>query len=132
MADIVKNFGLIKLIDTGTVFKISYNGTVRMTINKTSGAITFGAADGTGVGQGVFGEVSINATTGVAEKFYCEDNARITGYLTMSGGAGTYLQMPSLTGTQRDALTPAAGMVVYNSTTSKLQCYAGGVWNDLF
>ena len=34
--------------------------------------------------------------------------------------------------TDRDALTPVAGGVIYNSTTNKLQCYNGTTWNDLF
>ena len=37
-----------------------------------------------------------------------------------------------LTTAQRDALTATAGMLIYNSTTDKLQCYDGTIWNDLF
>ena len=36
-----------------------------------------------------------------------------------------------MTSTQRDALTAVNGMVIYNSTTDKLQAYAGGSWVDL-
>ncbi len=36
-----------------------------------------------------------------------------------------------MTTTQRDALTGVNGMQVYNSTTDKLQVYAGGSWVDL-
>jgi hypothetical protein len=40
---------------------------------------------------------------------------------------------PRMTTTQRDAISsPAAGLVLYNSTTNKLQCYNGSTWNDLF
>jgi hypothetical protein len=38
---------------------------------------------------------------------------------------------PSYTTTQRDALTPAAGWVLWNSTTTKLQVYTGSAWADL-
>jgi hypothetical protein len=38
---------------------------------------------------------------------------------------------PSYTTTARDLLTPAAGWVLFNSTTTKLQVYAGGAWVDL-
>ena len=38
---------------------------------------------------------------------------------------------PSYTTTQRDALTPAAGWVLWNSTTTKLQVYTGSAWTDL-
>ena len=37
-----------------------------------------------------------------------------------------------LTTTQRDALTATAGMMIYNSTTSKHQGYDGSTWNDLY
>jgi hypothetical protein len=40
---------------------------------------------------------------------------------------------PRMTTTQRDAIsTPAAGLMVYNTTTNKAQCYNGTTWNDLF
>lgn len=43
-----------------------------------------------------------------------------------------YIKFKSMSSTLRDAISPAAGMVIYNSTTNKLQCYGGGVWNDLY
>jgi len=40
---------------------------------------------------------------------------------------------PRMTTTERDAIsTPAAGLMVYNTTTNKAQCYNGSTWNDLF
>jgi hypothetical protein len=36
-----------------------------------------------------------------------------------------------MTTTQRDLMTPINGMQIYNTTTDKLQCYAGGNWVDL-
>jgi hypothetical protein len=40
---------------------------------------------------------------------------------------------PRMTTTQKNAIaTPAAGLVVYDSTTNKLCCYDGSTWNDLF
>ena len=41
------------------------------------------------------------------------------------------LNLKSYTSTQRDALTSAAGDMIYNSTTSKVQFYNGSSWNDL-
>lgn len=38
---------------------------------------------------------------------------------------------PRLTTTERDALTPTNGMVIYNSSTNKLQVRAAGAWVDL-
>ena len=42
----------------------------------------------------------------------------------------TAVQLASLTTTQRNAITAANGMVIYNTTTSKFQGYAGGSWVD--
>jgi len=40
---------------------------------------------------------------------------------------------PRMTTTQKNAIaTPAAGLIVYDSTTNKLCCYNGSTWNDLF
>ena len=40
---------------------------------------------------------------------------------------------PRMTTAQRDAIaSPEAGSVVYNTTTSKLECYSGGSWHALF
>ena len=41
------------------------------------------------------------------------------------------LNFKSYTTTQRNALTSAAGDVIYNTTDSKLQFYNGSAWNDL-
>ncbi len=49
--------------------------------------------------------------------------------LIVDNSLGTeYLKIPSLTTTQRDALTPAAGMIIYNSTTTQFQKYENGAW----
>ena len=41
------------------------------------------------------------------------------------------LNLKSYTTTQRDALTSAAGDVIYNSTDNKVQFYNGSSWADL-
>ena len=41
------------------------------------------------------------------------------------------LNLKSYTTTQRDALTSAAGDIIYNTTDSKAQFYDGSSWNDL-
>lgn len=53
--------------------------------------------------------------------------------LEVAGTTGAFL-LPRLTSTQRDALTPTAGMCIYNSTTNVPQCYIGGstnAWTDM-
>ncbi len=39
--------------------------------------------------------------------------------------------LPRLTSTQRDALTPVNGMILYNSTTDKFQGYQAASWQNL-
>ena len=40
---------------------------------------------------------------------------------------------PRMTTILRDAISsPATGLLLYNTTTNKLQCYNGSTWNDLF
>jgi hypothetical protein len=40
---------------------------------------------------------------------------------------------PRMTTIQKTAIvTPASGLIVYDTTTNKLCCYNGTIWNDLF
>jgi len=41
------------------------------------------------------------------------------------------LNLKSYTTTQRNALTSAAGDMIFNTTDSKVQFYNGSSWNDL-
>lgn len=43
-------------------------------------------------------------------------------------GTTAVLTLNTLTSTQRDALTPAEGMMIKNSTTNTIQMYIGGAW----
>lgn len=52
----------------------------------------------------------------------------MTGQLNFSGTTHAGVKLLSLTTTQRDALTAANGMVIYNSTTATGQVYQGGAW----
>jgi len=59
-------------------------------------------------------------------------NAGVTanGPVTVTTTAGA-LTVPRMTTTQRNALTAAVGMIIYNTSTSKFQGYAGSSWVDL-
>lgn len=70
----------------------------------------------------------------------CAQNNQKVGIGTNSVDSGATLEVdgttggilfPRLTTTQRDALSFTNGLVIYNSTTNKLQVYAGGAWVDL-
>lgn len=55
--------------------------------------------------------------------------------LIVDNSLGTeYLQVSSLTTTERNALTPAAGMIIYNETLTVFECYENASWvqrNDI-
>ena len=55
----------------------------------------------------------------------------MTGQLNFSGTTHAGIKLLTLTTAQRDALTPANGMVIYNSTTSTVQVYQGGTWTSV-
>jgi hypothetical protein len=87
----------------------------------TSPTITgTGAIAGTFTGNidGIVGGNTPAAVTGTA----------ISGTsITVTGTAGT-MKLNTMTTGQRNALTAAVGMIIYNSTTSKIEAYAGSAW----
>tara|TARA_R110001583_G_C5513211_1_gene396901 strand:+ start:142 stop:852 length:711 start_codon:yes stop_codon:yes gene_type:complete len=53
----------------------------------------------------------------------------VTGSVDLGGGAAdAYFMPPKHTNTTRDALTAKAGMMIYNTTTNKLNFYNGSAW----
>lgn len=46
------------------------------------------------------------------------------------GGTTKALRLPNLTTTERNALTPLAGMEIYNTTTTSIEFYNGTIWTD--
>ena len=59
----------------------------------------------------------------------------ISGEVVLNGHVRTtathYVQFGSFTTAERNALTAANGMVIYNSTTNKFQGYENGSWVNL-
>ena len=95
---------------------------------------------------GIYCGSALNTTTGtevVRAKGTSGGTVRIGGSGNPDGGAGLDIQTgpqsmgflpPRCTTSQRNAISsgsPTTGMIVYNSTTSKLQVYSGGSWVDL-
>ena len=44
---------------------------------------------------------------------------------------GQVLQAPTLTTTERNALTASNGCIIYNTTYNQLQVYKGGAWVNI-
>lgn len=108
--------------------------------------------------QAIYTAATVSGSTDLEMVLYAK-GATSTSYMTISGGTsggtnfkgvaiGTTsapttsalldlsstkgaLLVPRMTSTQRDALTATNGMVLYNSTTDKLQVRAAGAWVDL-
>lgn len=57
--------------------------------------------------------------------------ATLTGPLAFSGADHAGIRLNNLTTTERDALTPAAGMVVYNSTANRVQFRNNATWEEM-
>lgn len=53
----------------------------------------------------------------------------MTGQLNFSGTTHAGIKLLTLTTVQRDALTGANGMMIYNSTTGEVNQFIGGSWN---
>ena len=79
----------------------------------TSPDINGGSVDGAVIGGNTPAAITGTAISGTS--------------VTVTGTAGA-VTLPTLTTTQRNALSAANGMLVYNSTTSKIEAYAGGAW----
>lgn len=54
-----------------------------------------------------------------------------TGPIEFTVSGNEYIKLPSLTTAQRDALSAANGMIIYNSTLNKFQGYENGSWTNL-
>ena len=57
-------------------------------------------------------------------------NSQITGKLTISGSVDQTVALPNYTNTERDALSAAAGDIVFNESNAKTQFYTGNAWAD--
>jgi uncharacterized protein (TIGR02145 family) len=93
---------------------------------------------------GSTGYIQFNAGSGAlggdANLFWDNTNKRLgigtttpAGKLDVAGslnitGSLSYLRLPNLTTAQRDALTPAPGMMIYNTTNNHLEYYNNNTW----
>ena len=100
----------------------------------TGKTLTAPTITGAGAIAGVFtGNITGNVTGNVDGIVGGNTPAAVTGTaisgtsITVTGTAGV-MKLNTLTTTQRNALTAAVGMIVYNSTTSKIEAYAGSAW----
>lgn len=113
-------------------------------VNSEWDLILNGLADVSGPGSATDEQVAVfDGTTGKAIKaspVVIDPAGAVTGVsdLTATGevagdsvAASSFVQLPALTTVQRDALTPANGMVIYNTSLGLFQGRAAGAWVNL-
>lgn len=119
--------------DTGTSLKISTNGNTRMQI--TNSSIHPWGGENLGVSNTLnfhYGNIYSKGVTHITDNTTSSTTLESTAKLQVDSTTQGFLP-PRMTTTERDAITtPAAGLMVYNTTTNKAQCYNGTTWNDLF
>ena len=71
----------------------------------------------------------LNTSTDQIQEIASGDNLDVTGNNLKNV---SQVLFSGITTTERNALSASAGMLIYNSSTNKLQCYNGSSWNDLF
>ncbi len=98
-------------------------GLVRSFI-KSTGMLSFAAYNSTKMTFRSYDD-GVTVCVGIGTIF---PNANALLDLTSTTGA---LLLTRLTTTQRDALTPVDGMLIYNSTTNSFQGYQAGSWQNL-
>ena len=89
---------------------------------KLTGFLDYSATDDIGIGLGELGDfLSWDKQNGL----------RIGAGADKTQLTGDYVQMPSLTTTEQGAISASNGMLVYNSSTNKLQAYENGAWANI-
>ena len=115
------------------------NSSINFEIDNRAGSVGAGFA---------YGKLSFNANAGTSgtpdfktftwdsqarmaiNKTDADANLDVNGDVKLSGASASLL-LGNLTTVQRDALTPANGMIIYNTTDNKFQGYENGAWANL-
>jgi len=102
----------------------------QITLNSIDGGVTNLGTDGTGISFQA-PELLFHADNSAKEiQFEVGSNLKLTVFNDKIESS-VPVQFPTYTTTERNALTVSNGAQIYNSTTNKMQAYAGGAWVDL-
>jgi hypothetical protein len=122
----------LEIYDTGA------NPQIALTVGSSAQTARLGA-DLTGTTGADFYIITKGDGVGSSEKVRVKGDGRVgigtntpatSALLDLSSTTGALL-LSRLTTTQRNALTAANGMIIYNTTDSKIQARAGGAWVNL-
>ena len=64
-------------------------------------------------------------------RFSSNDSDGIAEFFDGSETGASAIQLPKFSTTERNAYTAAAGEIIYNETTNKIQIYNGSAWGDI-
>lgn len=104
----------------------------------TDGVVSLGATNANAVTIGRTGKTTtVAGSLAVAQAMAVTGNVGVGGSLAASAALTVTsttqgILFPRMTATQRDAIAaPTAGLVVYNSTSNKLNVYTGAAWEAI-
>lgn len=110
----------------GAISPASVAATGAVSGNTVSATTTVSGADVSATSS-VTGATVVGSTSG---KFGAAGAVTTSATLEVAGTSGAFL-LPRLTTAQRDLLTATAGMMIYNTTTAKVQVREGTSWLDI-
>ena len=106
--------GTDKFYDNST--KLEVRGRINTIGSVSTGSINTG--DGTVVNVGSLTAHDLQLITNNSTRMTIDEDGQVV--------------FQPMTQTERDALNPEKGGVIFNQTTNKLQCWDGSSWNNLF
>lgn len=108
-----------------TTLQQAYTNSVQpqITLNSTQLGVQFRDAS-TPIGSSLF---AIQNNAGSTNYLGVDVNGISTTNFVGTGTAGA-VRVHNLTTAQKNALTPAAGMIVYDTTLTRMECYVNGSW----
>ena len=106
--------GTDKFYDNST--KLEVRGRINTVGSVSTGSINTG--DGTVVNVGSLTAHELQLITNNSTRMTIDEDGQVV--------------FQPMTQTERDALNPEKGGVIFNQTTNKLQCWDGSSWNNLF
>lgn len=126
----------------GNNFIVSLNGDLIGTGSSSDGVflITIGNQNGTRTGLMSFSTGPSSTTANTGASFSVPGRTQVGSSINASNSAVLQVESttagflpPRMTTTERDAISsPAAGLVIYNTSTNKHQGYNGSTWNDMY
>jgi len=141
------DLGSYVIKDTNSALTLqSNNGVLVKSITYSDAELTISPGDGTNVISRIStkeGELVINTNSGGVTKslitlsddgssIHLHSNNNTDGYVLIGSGADGVIRLFPITTTERNArATQLAGMLIFNSSTSKFQGHTGSGWVDL-